>query len=69
MSQCPFWSINGEKFICYSDCPMYVGSKDNEVCPFKEFAAAKTISLKDVDSYRYEEDLSYFNLPRISVYK
>ncbi|WP_238882334.1 hypothetical protein [Clostridium sp. YIM B02551] len=69
MSQCPFWSINGEKFACYSECPMSVGTKENEICPFKEFSTAKTISLRDIDSYGYDEEFTLLHLPKLTAYK
>ena len=37
MSKCPFWSTNKERVNCYSDCPMYTISDENDICLFKEF--------------------------------
>lgn len=69
MSQCPFWSINGEKINCYSECPIHEDLKESELCPFKELVDVKTISIENYDRFQYEEEFNSLNLPKISVYK
>ncbi|ERK29880.1 hypothetical protein [Clostridium intestinale] len=69
MSQCPFWSINGEKINCYSECPIHDGLKADEICPFKELVDVKNISMSAFDRFSYEEEFNSLDLPKISVYK
>ena len=57
MSKCPFWSTNKEKVNCYSECPMYTITNENESCPFKEIIISSGPKTTIVDSMN--EDLFY----------
>ena len=69
MSQCPFWSISGERINCYSECPINDVLKENEICPFKELVYIKSISIENFDRASYKEEFNSLNLPKISVYE
>lgn len=69
MGKCPFWSTKKDIVICYSDCPMYDGKLDYEICPFKELSLnSEEIKSKNNPYYSigineesyYEENYSSF---------
>ena len=56
MSKCPFWSTSKERVNCYSECPMYTISDENEICCFKEFLP--TIGKSSFEN-NFNDDLFY----------
>lgn len=60
MSKCPFWSSKKEKVNCYTECPMYPVSKNDEICPFVEHLTGNKIVLSEFDSdYSYSQENVY----------
>ena len=61
MSKCPFWSVAGKVYNCYSECPMLEDENylNSDHCIFKEYDASTKVNFKDISS---KENYSFIDL-------